>query len=114
MLTERATRGSTQVPRAKREEQGFVARRTETVERLVRAGIPREFAQAWMAIWDESTAGLRDFRAASDYWELAFQYALEERRRGYVPPGSQGRGKQGSLRARRGPSQGRRSSGLVP
>jgi hypothetical protein len=87
MLTERATQGSTQVPRAMRQGQSFAARRTATVERLVRAGIPLQFAQVWIAIWDESTAGLGDFRAASDYWELAFQYALEERRRGYVPPG---------------------------
>jgi hypothetical protein len=57
------------------------------VERLARAGLPRLHAEAWIAAWDESTAGLIDFRAANDYWELGFQYAIEERRRGYHPPG---------------------------
>ena len=87
MLTERTPRRQTRVPTAVRQERDFVARRTVTVERLVRAGVPRLHAEAWIAAWDESTAGLIDFRAAGDYWELGFQYAIEERRRGYRPPG---------------------------
>ncbi len=41
-----------------------------------------------MAAWDNSTVGLTDFRATPDYWELGFQFAIEERRRGYLPPDS--------------------------
>jgi hypothetical protein len=69
-----------------RGEQIFAARRAAVVERLVRAGIARRHAEAWIAAWVNSTAGLNDFRAAADYWDLGFQYALEERRRGYHPP----------------------------
>jgi hypothetical protein len=65
----------------------FVVRRAHTVERLVRAGLSRQHADAWIAAWLESTAGLKDFRAADDYWDMGFHYAIEERRRGYTPPG---------------------------
>jgi hypothetical protein len=44
-------------------------------------------AQTWIDTWDESTADLTDFRAADDFWELGFRYAVEEHRRGYRPPG---------------------------
>ena len=69
-----------------RGEQVFAARRATAVERLVLAGIARRHAEAWIAAWVMSTAGLNDFRAAADYWDLGFQYAIEERRRGYQPP----------------------------
>jgi len=30
--------------------------------------------------------GLDDFRQSFDFWDLGYQYAREERRRGYEPP----------------------------
>ena len=45
-------------------------------------------AESWIEAWLASTVGLDDFRAAHDYWELAVEYAFEERRRGYLPPGT--------------------------
>ena len=70
---------------ADRRNGGFGAARHATIKRLVRAGISPELAAAWVNIWDESTASLPDFRAASDFWSQCFQYALEEYRRGYRP-----------------------------
>jgi hypothetical protein len=85
MVTEHATRVPSKSPNSTRGET-FAARRATVIERLVRAGIARRHAEAWIAAWVQSTAGLNDFRAAADYWDLGFQYALEERRRGYHPP----------------------------
>jgi hypothetical protein len=42
----------------------FAARRESTIDRLVRAGLPRAMAQGWIEAWDESTAELSDFRKA--------------------------------------------------
>jgi hypothetical protein len=86
MVTERATRRPTRFPSIERQERTFLARRAAAVERLVLSGIARRHAEAWITAWVESTAGLTDFRAAADYWELGFEYAIEERRRGYHPP----------------------------
>ena len=68
-------------------DRKFLLRRAQAVDRLVRAGLTERQAQAWIAAWLASTDGLTDFRAAPDYWDLAVQYAIEERRRGYLPPG---------------------------
>ena len=86
LTTEQATIDAVQSPVARQQERTFAARRIATVGRLVSAGMPRPLAEGWIAAWEESTAWLTDFRAAGDYWELGFQYALEERRRGYRPP----------------------------
>jgi hypothetical protein len=86
MITEPAPRLPTRLPTT-RQERAFATRRTVVIERLVRAGLPRLHAEAWVFAWEDSTSGLTDFRAAVDYWELGFQYAIEERRRGYRPPG---------------------------
>ena len=68
-----------------RGEQVFAARRATAVERLVLVVLDQHLAIE-VAAWVMSTAGLNDFRAAADYWDLGFQYAIEERRRGYQPP----------------------------
>lgn len=73
---------------ATREERRFAARRAEVVDRLVAAGMARMLAEGWIAAWDQSTAGLVDFRATPEFWELGYRYALEEHRRGYRPPES--------------------------
>ena len=87
MLTsERVTVRATHSSGARQQERTIAARRIATVGRLVNAGMPRPLAEGWIAAWEDSTAWLTDFRAAGDYWELGFQYALEERRRGYRPP----------------------------
>ncbi len=65
----------------------FLAGRIACVERLVRAGMPRSIAGGWIDAWDTSTAELADFREATDFWTLGFRYAVEEHRRGYLPPG---------------------------
>lgn len=67
------------------EGRRFADARHAAVERLVRAGIRQRHAQAWIEIWDASTAGLNDFRHAPDFWDLGVRYALEEYRRGYRP-----------------------------
>ncbi len=64
----------------------FAARRVATVDRLVRAGIPRGMAEAWIDTWDASTAELHDFRSASDFWAVGYRFAVEEYKRGYKPP----------------------------
>jgi len=86
LTTERATVGAVQSPSTRQQARTFAARRIATVGRLVRAGMPRQLAERWIAAWEESTVWLTEFRAATDYWELGFQYAVEERRRGYHPP----------------------------
>jgi phosphohistidine phosphatase SixA len=64
----------------------FAAGRATAVDRVVRSGIPRAMAEAWIEAWDESTAELHDFRDAPDFWTQGFRYALEEYQRGYRPP----------------------------
>jgi hypothetical protein len=59
--------------------------RARAFQRLIAAGLPSALAEGWMDAWDESTADLLDFRSASDFWEIGFQFALEEYRRGYRP-----------------------------
>ena len=70
------------------QDRTFIRRRAQAVHRLVRLGIRERDAEAWVDAWLASTVGLDDFRAAHDYWELAVEYAIEERRRGYLPPGT--------------------------
>jgi hypothetical protein len=59
--------------------------RMATIQRLITSGMPRDLATAWIAIWDESTRDLVDFRSASDFWSQGYEYAVEEYRRGYRP-----------------------------
>ena len=68
-----------------RPRDSFLARRAGAIDRLVRAGMPRTIAQGWIAAWDDSTSELTDFRAAEDFWDLGYRYAVEEHRRGYRP-----------------------------
>ncbi len=87
--TGQETRRQTKRSRAGARAQGaFAQRRVDAVERLVRAGISQNHADAWITVWLKTTVGLTDFRAAADYWDLAVAYAIEEHRRGYVPPES--------------------------
>ncbi len=69
-----------------RVQSQFLAGRTACLDRLVRAGIQRSLAQRWIDAWDVSTAELADFREATDFWTVGFSYAVEEYRRGYLPP----------------------------
>jgi hypothetical protein len=66
-------------------DSSFAARRRAVIRRLVRAGMREELAEAWIETWDEMTDQLPDFRAASDYWDVAYQYAVEEHLRGFRP-----------------------------
>ena len=61
-----------------KEARRFAARRESTIERLVRAGLPRDLAQGWIQAWDESTAELSDFRNAPDFWAVGYKFAQEE------------------------------------
>jgi hypothetical protein len=63
----------------------FAAGRTAALDRLIRGGMPRAMAEAWIDAWDESTLELYDFRCAPDFWTQGFRYALEEYQRGYRP-----------------------------
>jgi hypothetical protein len=56
----------------------FVARRDDTIDRLIRVGMPRVSAEAWIDAWVASTADLPDFRRAPDFWDVGYQFALEE------------------------------------
>ena len=64
-----------------RARQGFDAARMRVVERLVRDGMPSGTAEPLVDEWLRSTEMLVDFRAAPDFWRLAYQFALEEHRR---------------------------------
>ena len=61
-----------------RARQGFAAARTRVVDRLVRNGMPSGTAEPLVDEWLRSTEMLADFRAAPDFWRLAYQFALEE------------------------------------
>src|SRR3954471_4582478 len=61
-----------------RARHGFAAARTRVVEQLVRAGMPSGTAEPLVDEWLRSTEMLADFRAAPDFWRLAYQFALEE------------------------------------
>jgi hypothetical protein len=64
--------------RPSRESRKFAARREATVERLVRAGLPRIMAEGWIDAWDESTIDLSDFRNAPDFWAVGYRFAEAE------------------------------------
>ena len=65
--------------------RAFASGRSTALDRLVRGGIPRAMAEAWIEMWDESTVGLHDFRSAPDFWIQGYRYAQEEYERGYRP-----------------------------
>jgi hypothetical protein len=48
------------------------------IDRLVHAGMPSRTAEPLVDEWLRSTEMLVDFRAAPDFWRLAYQFALEE------------------------------------
>jgi len=64
-----------------RDGRTFAARRVDTIDRLVRAGMPKAMADAWIDAWDASTADLPDFRRAPDYWAVGDRFAQEEWKR---------------------------------
>ena len=64
-----------------RDGRTFAARRVDTIDRLVRAGMPKAMADAWIDAWDASTADLPDFRKAPDYWAVGYRFAQEEWKR---------------------------------
>lgn len=68
------------------DDRAFARRRAIALKRLTRRGMPERKAEAWIHAWDVTTAGLVDFRRAPDFWQLGFEYALEEYRLGFDPP----------------------------
>jgi hypothetical protein len=70
----------------------FRARKAGIVVRLVRVGVPRRDAQAWIDYWDASTAMLAEFRRAPDYWDLGYEFALAEWMTGNEAPGTEATG----------------------
>lgn len=68
------------------DDRAFARRRAIALKRLTRLGMPEPKAEAWIHAWDETTADLVDFRRAPDFWQLGFEYALEEYRLGFDPP----------------------------
>jgi len=48
------------------------------IDRLVRASMPSGTAEPLVDEWLRSTEMLVDFRAAPDFWHLAYQFAVEE------------------------------------
>jgi hypothetical protein len=67
-------------------DRAFAEGRDRTLNQLVRVGVPRAHAHAWVTAWDVTTAGLVDFRRAPDFWRLGYEYAREEYVRGFAPP----------------------------
>jgi hypothetical protein len=78
----RRVRGS----KVSKDSAKFAARRESTIDRLVRAGLPRAMAQGWIEAWDESTAELPDFRNAPDFWVVGYKFAQEEYERSQLSP----------------------------
>ena len=76
-----APRRRVRVPAPSREARRFAVRREQTIERLVRAGLPRVEAEGWIDAWDESTRELFDFRNAPDFWTVGFRFAQAEHER---------------------------------
>ena len=72
-----------------RDGRTFAARRVDTIDRLVRAGMPKAMADSWIDAWDVSTADLPDFRKAPDYWAVGYRFAQEEWKRASDDGGSQ-------------------------
>ncbi len=64
-----------------RARRAIATARARVVERLVRDGMPSRTAEPLVDEWLRSTDMLVDFRAAPDFWHLAYQFALEEYRR---------------------------------
>jgi hypothetical protein len=73
-------------PSADPHARAFTKGRARALVRLERAGLTQRQAYAWLTAWELSTAGLDDFRRSSDFWELGFQFAREEHRRGHPTP----------------------------
>jgi hypothetical protein len=61
-----------------RARQGSAAARARVIEQLVRRGMPAGTAEPLVDEWLRSTEMLVDFRAAPDFWHLAYQFAVEE------------------------------------
>ena len=61
-----------------RARRGIAAARARVIDRLVHAGMPSRTAEPLVDEWLRSTEMLVDFRAAPDFWRLAYQFALEE------------------------------------
>lgn len=74
-------RRQTRDTRGSADGRTFAARRVDTIDRLVRAGMPRIMAEGWIDAWDESTTVLPDFRKAPDFWAVAYRFAQEEYKR---------------------------------
>jgi hypothetical protein len=64
-----------------RARTAFAASRARAIERLRMAGVPMWTAEPLVDEWLRSTEMLPDFVAAPDYWDVAYQFAVEEYRR---------------------------------
>jgi hypothetical protein len=67
-------------------ERIYAARRAGTLERLVGEGIPRPWAEAWLASWEGGAADIHGLRRDPDFWEQGYQYAHGAYERGERPP----------------------------
>jgi hypothetical protein len=70
----------------RRRARAWDSGRRRTRVGLELAGLRAADAEAWVEAWAVTTEGLDDFRASSEFWQLGFDYAIEEHRRGHQPP----------------------------
>jgi hypothetical protein len=62
-------------------ERSAAAARISVIDGLRRAGIPTATGELLVDEWLASTVMLLDFRAAPDFWQLAYEFAVDEYRR---------------------------------
>jgi hypothetical protein len=62
-------------------DRAAAAVRVKVIDRLRRAGIPTANGELLVDEWLASTEILHDFRAAPDFWQLAYEFAVDEYRR---------------------------------
>lgn len=67
-------------------ERIFAARRKGTLSRLVGDGVPREWAEAWVASWEGGATDNHDLRRDDDFWPRGYAYAKREYDAGHRPP----------------------------
>lgn len=66
----------------------FQAHRRDTIERLVREGIPRRLVNAWIESYEGGDADLhRAYAAPVAFWANAYHFTRHEWKLGHQPPG---------------------------
>ena len=64
-----------------RARNGFAVARAQVIKQLAQAGLPPVAGETLVDEWLRSTQMLADFRAAPDYWSVAYRFAMDEYRR---------------------------------